>query len=143
MMKEAHTDNPLLLSMLTWFANKYRAEDNSVLSAGMVIRDYVTNFVRQPNLYREEYKEAVTTWKEFLFENEGGGLSESEVKTMLLRADHKTIVKKVLAQRKKEEAGEVISEPSFACDSDDVPTEDERTEAETQLNKKKSKVGHC
>lgn len=140
MMKEAHTDNPLLLSMLTWFANKHRAEDKVVLSAGIVVRDTVTNFVRQPSSYREEYKKAVVAWKDFLLENEGIGFGESEVEAMLLRVDHKTIVKKVLAQREKEEAGEVITELSFASDGDNVPTEDEESEVEVQLKKKKSTV---
>jgi hypothetical protein len=131
MIKEASDDNPLLLSMLTWFSRKFKAtKDEIIVSTATILQDEATIFVRKPRLYREEYKSAILNWQSFLAEHEDETrwLTKAEVKAMLLAVDHKTIVAKVLAKRAKEEAGEATPVVSFKIeedDDDDASTEEE------------------
>jgi hypothetical protein len=61
--------NELLYDVLTWFGKSFRGTDADVLTRAATVRDFVTTFVRQPELYTVEHQEARVQWDNFVRQN--------------------------------------------------------------------------
>jgi hypothetical protein len=61
--------NELLYDVLTWFGKSFRGTDADVLTRAATVRDFVTTFVRQPELYTVEHEEARVQWDDFVRQN--------------------------------------------------------------------------
>jgi hypothetical protein len=137
MLSEAKdsTDNPLLKSILMWFCKHFESpSDDVIVQTAITLRDRVTNHVRNPRMYREEYKKAVKSWRDFL-ERDGEHLSAREVEVMLSTVDLAHIRARVFGFNAIEKIGEAIELRLSNSSILDEQTED-RGQSEAQVTKR-------
>lgn len=64
--KAGQDTNDLLEEVLKWFGESFEDTDKEVLTRAAKVRDFVTTYVRQPELYKREYERARDQWDIFI-----------------------------------------------------------------------------